>query len=87
MKITLQQATKAELINAIKSVPTFNLVAEIEKSVFWQRQQSLIDRMQKICEELDATQGKKTLEGHKKWFALHEEHERIYKQLRKLQES
>jgi len=61
-------------------------VKHAEKSVYWQRQQSLIDRMHAISDELDATRGKKSLEGHKKWLALHEEHERIYNQLRKLQE-
>ena len=85
MKIQLEKATKGELIAAIKSLPWFDVVDRIEKSICWQRQQSLIDRMHAIDKELDATLGKKSIEGHKKWLELHEEHERIYNQLSKLQ--
>jgi hypothetical protein len=86
MRIRLEKATKSELVAAIKALPMFDAVDRAEKSIYWHRQQSLMDRMHAISDKLDATKGKKSIEGHKNWLALHEEHERIYNQLRELQE-
>jgi hypothetical protein len=86
MRIKLEKATKAELIEAIKSLPWFDAVDRVEASICWQRQQSLIDRIHAIECELQAKRGPKNLEDHRKWLVLHEEHEQILEQLRKIQE-
>jgi hypothetical protein len=53
--IKLGSASKAEIIRAINKEFSFGDVRErIERSMFWSRQEDLLEEMKKACEDMDA---------------------------------
>lgn len=87
-RIPLEHATNEELIAAIKSIWALNAVEQAEKSIFWARQQSLLDQMHRITEKIDAMRAQPNAYEHSqvvKRMKLHHEFTRINKKLSALQ--
>lgn len=75
-RIPLEDATKEELIIAIKSLMMFDAVKNAESAVFRAREDMLLRKMGEICDELEVSKDKPIayrLGFHLKWDKVNRE--------------